>query len=159
MIKPTEYSPSESMTYGTTKFNLPLILAAIGGCKEIVELLISRGAGVNAVDDEGKTSLHWACVKGHRDVVEFLIAQGAQIEIKSKKFGYTPLHMAAISSQIDIAQLLLEHGAVIYLDIAVMLGDIENVKSLAQGVDVNSQSADGSTLLSKAVHHGHQKIV
>jgi len=38
---------------------IPLHLAALGGYKEIVELLISKGADVNAKDDIGRTPLDW----------------------------------------------------------------------------------------------------
>ena len=42
---------------GTT----PLYVAALGGHKEIAELLIEKGADLNAKDNDGGTPLDWAC--------------------------------------------------------------------------------------------------
>jgi len=45
---------------GTWRTRTPLLGAAIGGHKEIVELLISEGADVNAKDFYDETPLDWA---------------------------------------------------------------------------------------------------
>ena len=66
---------------------IPLHLAALGGHKEIVELLISKGADVNAKNDVGHTPLDWA---------------------KQLFDDYTPEAKAAIK---ETAELLRKHGA------------------------------------------------
>jgi hypothetical protein len=59
--------------------------------RDMVRLLVSRGAKVNAKNKEGNTPLHtavmavWTCAGG----VEELIAQGADVNAKNKK-GQTP---------------------------------------------------------------------
>ena len=53
----------------------PLWNAARGGEKEMVELLIAKGADINlSAKWMGTTSLHEAALSGHKKVVELLIA-------------------------------------------------------------------------------------
>ena len=73
----------------------PLHNAAHNGHKEIAELLIAKGANVNAKMDNGFTSLHWAAIapnahEGHKEVAELLIAEGADVNAKDT-FSETPL--------------------------------------------------------------------
>ena len=54
----------------------PLHYAAYRSHKEIAELLISKGADVNAKDENGDTPLNWAAAGGHMEIAELLIASG-----------------------------------------------------------------------------------
>ena len=86
----------------------PIYAATVGGDKEVVKLLIAKGADVNAkAGISEKTPLHEAASSGHKEVVELLIANGADVNAK-KKFGRTPLHGAATKG---IAELLIAKGA------------------------------------------------
>ena len=86
----------------------PLHWATVNGHKEVAELLIAKGADVNAkAGISEKTPLHEAASSGHKEVVELLIANGADVNAK-KKFGRTPLHGAATKG---IAELLIAKGA------------------------------------------------
>jgi len=80
----------------------PLHLAAQMGHKEIVELLIAKGADVNAKCDVGWTPLHNAQDK---EIVELLIAEGADVNAKTNLEG-TPLDQA----DGETADLLRKHG-------------------------------------------------
>lgn len=67
----------------------PLHMSAGTGRKKIAELLIARGAGVNAQTiEKKKTPLCWAAYNGHKDVAELLIAKGADIKHKDKWDGF-----------------------------------------------------------------------
>ena len=75
--------------------------------KEIVELLIAKGADVNVKDKQGSTTLHWAAYHGHKEIAELLIAKGANVNAKTK-IGRTPLDAAFPHP--EIADLLRKHG-------------------------------------------------
>ena len=73
----------------------PLIWAAVGGRAEAVELLIERGADVNAAGPDGGTALHGAAFLGHEKAVEVLIRGGAKVNAVNKG-GSTPLDTAVL---------------------------------------------------------------
>jgi ankyrin repeat protein len=56
----------------------PLHRAATRGYKDLVELLIAKGAEVNAKHKNGQTPLQMAASEGHKEVVEFLKKHGAR---------------------------------------------------------------------------------
>jgi ankyrin repeat protein len=65
-------------------------------CLAAVEYLLSLGADVNAVDENGETAMHGAAYKNLPKVVQLLAAKGAKIEVwnRKDKWGWTPLLIA-----------------------------------------------------------------
>ena len=60
------------------------------------KLLVSLGADVNAIDDNGETAMHGAAYQSRPTMVEFLDQQQADIKVwnRKNKFGWTPLMIA-----------------------------------------------------------------
>jgi len=87
-----------------------LLKAAVGGSKEIAELLIAAGADVNAKDQYGHTPLYTATVFGHQEIVELLIENGADVDVRDS-LGRPPLHKAAANGHKEIVELLIVEGA------------------------------------------------
>jgi len=87
----------------------PLHFAAQGGHKDIVELLIAKGADVNAKNVAKETPLHYAAALAHKEVVDLLISKEAVLNSETTD-GSTPLHYSANLGSSEIIQVLVEKG-------------------------------------------------
>jgi len=87
-----------------------LIDAAREGNKGKVELLLSRGTDVNAMDKNGMTPLHVAAFGFNNDITELLLAKGADVNARNKD-GMTPLHIAGFWSSRAKVEMLINKGA------------------------------------------------
>lgn len=92
------------MNDGTT----PLILAARLAVEGMVEELVHCHADVNAVDDHGKSSLHWAAAVNNVEATLVLLKNGANRDMQDNK-EETPLFLAAREGSYEAAQVLLDH--------------------------------------------------
>lgn len=85
----------------------PLHFAAGFGRREVVELLLNRGASVTARDEGGLIPLHNACSFGHAEVVlQLLKARSDPNALDNWK--YSPLHEAASKAKADVCIVLLQ---------------------------------------------------
>uniref|UniRef100_A0A6Q2X112 Neurogenic locus notch homolog protein 1 n=1 Tax=Esox lucius TaxID=8010 RepID=A0A6Q2X112_ESOLU len=91
---------------GTT----PLILAARLAVEGMVEELINCHADVNAIDDFGKSALHWAAAVNNVEAAIILLKNGANKDMQNNK-EETPLFLAAREGSYETAKVLLEHFA------------------------------------------------
>jgi uncharacterized protein len=83
---------------------MPLHSALAGNHREIVELLVEKGAPVNAASAEGWTPLHYTAQAGDADLTEFLLSRGARPAAGPE--GKTPAQMALESGHADLAARL-----------------------------------------------------
>ncbi len=91
----------------------PLISASQFGDTKMVQLLITKGAAVNARDCRGRTALHQAATRTEgieTEIISILIEGGIDIEVQDNE-GTSALGVALKCGTIAAAQKLLEHGA------------------------------------------------
>lgn len=92
--------------------NTALIESSVGGGNKVMaQLLIDKGANVNAQNSEGYTALHYAVQKiaTNRGLVETLFAAGADL-IRDKN-GYSPLIYAGQKHSWEVSELAIKYGA------------------------------------------------
>jgi len=152
-----------------TKVNgfTPLHCAARYGHKEVAQLLIAKGADVNAKDTRGRTPIDLAINQGRKEIVKLLLSKGCDVSLHTaaylgdlqrvEKFidgganvdandqkGQTALHYAAKAGQIAVAKLLIANGADVNAGESTPLQEAayhskEMVELLlAKGADINT---------------------
>ncbi|KAF5401142.1 Integrin linked protein kinase [Paragonimus heterotremus] len=85
--------------------------AAREGQLAVVDLLVMRGARVNATNMGDDTALHLAASHGHIDVVHFLLnCHRFNVDVPNEH-GNTPLHYACFWNHLEISEYLIKQGA------------------------------------------------
>jgi len=87
--------------------------ASVKNYRDIVKLLLEKGADINAADKDGRTPLHEAMSYSSFEVVGLLIEQGANINQENKD-GETPLRSVVYwdykKKAIEVVNLFIEKG-------------------------------------------------
>ncbi|WP_353661397.1 ankyrin repeat domain-containing protein [Hydrogenimonas sp. SS33] len=96
----------------------PLLLVAIksGASREMVELLLQRGADLMWTTEEGVSLLDEAVEKNRVDLVKLFIERGIDPAATRRKSGMTALMLAACFDYIEMMELLYAHGADLYAE-------------------------------------------
>lgn len=146
--------------------------AALEGQKEMVELLISRGAVVDEWTRDGNTvtPLHLAADQGHKDIVLLLIEKGADVNriARGNYFRWTPLSFASVKGRKDVVKLLIQKGANVKpggksklnpLLFAVYKGHRDIVELLLDnGAELGVKNQQAWGLLHEAVYERHKDV-
>jgi ankyrin repeat protein len=151
--------------YGRT----PLILISEKGPKDLVELLIAKGADVNAKDNYGETPLSSALKNvWNEDIINLLVAKGANI--KADDHSGWKLMRSAFQNFYKITEILINNcddvnakgkDGFLPLIFASGWGAEGLVKLLiTKGADVNAKDASSEqTSLHAAAKNGHEDVV
>jgi ankyrin repeat protein len=114
----------------------PLSMAAVQGHCEAVNMLLDKGADVNAQGGDYGNALQAASSRGHEVVVKILLDKGADVNAKGGHFG-NALQVASAGGHEAVVKMLLDKGA-----------------------DVNAQSGHfGTNALQAASSRGHEAVV
>ncbi|MFC1492720.1 ankyrin repeat domain-containing protein [candidate division KSB1 bacterium] len=113
----------------------PMHLAARNVNKDMIELLISKGADVNTKDNNNVTPLHSLAFRGGIESVKILVENGADINAGMRDLSI-PLHGAARGGQLDVVEYLLSRGS-----------------------DVNAKTNRGWNALTMAVYANQKTVI
>uniref|UniRef100_A0A667YUW0 Ankyrin repeat domain 27 n=1 Tax=Myripristis murdjan TaxID=586833 RepID=A0A667YUW0_9TELE len=116
----------------------PLHVAAVCGQAQLIDLLVCKGAPVNATDYHGFTPLHLACQRGYQGVTLLLLHYKANTDAQDNN-GNTPLHLACMYGHEDCVK------ALVYYDVQSCRLDVQNEK--------------GDTALHMAARWGYEGII
>ncbi len=127
---------------------------------DAVRDLISKGALVNAKEDDRSTALFIAVDTGNIEMVELLLNAGARINLRDSD-KKTPLMEINWTASPDLVEMLIRHGAKLNLSdndgntaiiLAATHANIETIKALVDaGADVTLANKAGQTALMNAV--------
>lgn len=105
-----ENGANVNYTNGDSWADTPLKTASRLGLDNVVRILLTRNADINAVDMNGNTALHTASLNSQLSVIKLLLEKNPNLDIQNK-VGNTALHLAVISGNIDIVGELVLKGA------------------------------------------------
>ncbi|XP_053687301.1 uncharacterized protein LOC128736832 [Sabethes cyaneus] len=134
-----------------------LHMAAYRGCVESIRNLVTAGANIDAVDENGKTALIILLENGFIQAANHLLTRNLDVNIADSQ-KQTPLHFATIKGLFEIVKVLVEEkdaqidAADKYGRTALMLALDQDKHAVAdyllmKNADVNSTNAANETAL------------
>ena len=149
----------------------PLQLAVMGNYREVVELLVAKGADLewHCQDNAGgTTALQQAVQVRARDIAELLLDHGANVNATAAN-GATALVISAGNGDVRTMKLLLEHGAQLEqadrsgrtaLIAAALAGRVDAAELLLErGAKLGATDQEGGTAFIKAAKVGQLEMV
>lgn len=155
--------------FGNEWERTPLLIAAENGQTEIVDLLLKKGADINARDrtngaplSQGNSALILAAAMNHLDTVQLLLAQAKKPDVLLKeREGKTAFWFAVENENLEMVNLLYSHGSKVNLPdktgASVLTATVLHKKYdvldflVSKGADINKADNNGSTPLMTAI--------
>ncbi|MCJ8746934.1 hypothetical protein PDJAM_G00147570 [Pangasius djambal] len=160
----TSYDINQPNKHGTP----PLLIAAGCGNIQIIDVLIRKGAEIQALDKSGANAIYYAARHGHVETLKFLHEKKCPLDIQDKS-GETALHVASRYGNVDVVQYLCSIRAnpdltdreqETPLHCAAWHGYSAVARALCQaGCDVNARNREGESPLLTASARGFRDIV
>ncbi len=103
-LSSTDWNRRQSLTL--------LLIAAEEGHDQVVQMLLDKGADVNAQDEYFGNALQAALSEGHDQVVQMRLDKGADVNAQGGEYG-NALHAASYGCRDEVMRLLLNHNAIL----------------------------------------------
>ncbi|XP_028269362.1 death-associated protein kinase 1 [Parambassis ranga] len=158
------YDVNQPNKHGTP----PLLIAAGCGNIQIIEVLMRKGAEIQAHDKSGANAIYYAARHGHVETLKFLHEKKCPLDVQDK-CGETALHVAARYGNVDVVSYLCriranpdladrEHETPLHC--AAWHGYSAVARALCQaGCHVDAKNREGETPLLTASARGFADIV
>ncbi|XP_052411664.1 death-associated protein kinase 1 isoform X1 [Carassius gibelio] len=160
----TSYDINQPNKHGTP----PLLIAAGCGNVQIIDVLMKKGAEIQAFDKTGANAIYYAARHGHVGTLKFLHEKKCPLDIQDKS-GETALHVAARYGNVDVVQYLcsihanpdlVDREQETPLHCAAWHGYSAVARALCEaGCDVNARNREGESPLLTASARGFKDIV
>lgn len=169
-LSPNDSCPSSGET--------PLMIAACQGDTKVLEVLLSSGADIHALNRDGCNVTHFACMGGFLGILQILqkitidwSRRGSGWIADEFSTGLSPLHLAAIHESSHALEFLLDENLVTDIDVvtdrsftALSLAGLrarpQNVSLLlSRDADPAIRSFYGETPLQIAIRSGNEAVI
>lgn len=152
--------------YEADQVGTGLMVGAREGNIPLMELMLARGANLEAVNKRGEQALLLAAWKGQLAAVKWLVEHGAKVN--REPLQWTALHYAVFAGHQEVADYLMDQGAEVNArspngSSVLMMAAYEGKDQLAvrlveRGADPKIQNENGHTALDWAMKYGHTKV-
>ena len=146
----------------------PLYYASQSGLNRSVQMLLDKGAEVNAQGGRYSNALQAASEGGHKIIVQMLLDKGAEVNAQGGTYG-NALQVASAGGYKAVVQILLDKGAEVngqggWYGNALQAASAGGHKAVVQillekGAEVNVQGGRYSNALQAASKEGHKAVV
>ncbi len=139
--------------------NTPLYEACVSGNIELVQLLIDKGAKIDALNSNNHSALHGAALNGNPALIQLLLDKGLNCN-QVNASNETPLHFACLSGKKDAVDKLLSHSAncnirstrgFTPLDLACLNDRPELIPSLLASTQLTRKDIEPTSALAKLI--------
>ncbi|KAF3031497.1 hypothetical protein E8E11_000866 [Didymella keratinophila] len=145
-----------------------LTVAALFGHDVLVQILLVKGADVNAQNEENSDALQEASAGGYKEVVKMLLDHGADVNAQSGYHG-NAVQAASSKGYEEVVKMLLSNGADVSGQSRHYAGALQSASAggyeqvvkilLDNGVDVNAQGGKYGNALQAASARGYKEVV